>query len=163
MNKCKLALDVGCGNGDLIPVILTKAEKVIGVDRSPKMLEEARRLFDKNENRVSLRLGEIEHLPLSDGEADLAIVNMVLHHLSSPVIALQEIYRVLKSCSILILIDLLKHDDESMRIKYGDRWLGFSEDEIIKWLNKANFRMKESVQFNIKNGLKLLLNYSKKQ
>ena len=46
---------------------------------------------------VSLRIGELSHLPLRDCEADFASINMVLHHLSNPENALAEIRRVLRS------------------------------------------------------------------
>ena len=45
IKKCGLAVDIGCGNGDLIPYLLTFAEKVVGVDRSQRMLEQAKKLI----------------------------------------------------------------------------------------------------------------------
>ncbi|MBN1938372.1 MAG: ArsR family transcriptional regulator, partial [Candidatus Aminicenantes bacterium] len=41
--RCTVAADLGCGSGDQIPLLLKKAGRVIGVDRAPQMLEEARR------------------------------------------------------------------------------------------------------------------------
>ena len=43
MKKCRLAVDVGCGTGDLIPTLLANADNVIGVDRSQKMLGQAKK------------------------------------------------------------------------------------------------------------------------
>lgn len=156
-SRCKLAVDIGCGTGDLIPLLLSFADNVVGVDRSQKMLDEAKRGLSVNANRVSLRLGEVEHLPLSDNEADFVLANMVLHHLSSPMNALKEVFRVLKKRGSVIVVDFLKHNNELLRTKYGDRWLGFEEDEMKKWLIKTNFNIKEKAQYQIRGDLKLFI------
>ncbi len=163
MKKYRLAADVGCGNGDLIPVLLGHAEKVIGVDRSPKMLDQAKRLLSSEMERLSLRLGDLEHLPLSNNEADIAVANMVLHHLSSPLEAIHDVYRILKKHGSFIIVDFLKHKNEQLRKKYGDRWLGFEESEIKKWLLDSNFIIKEKNQFDLQSGLKLILYLAVKQ
>ncbi|MFH0974413.1 MAG: metalloregulator ArsR/SmtB family transcription factor [Spirochaetota bacterium] len=157
MKSCKLAVDVGCGTGDLIPTLLQHAENVIGVDRSAKMLEQAKRILFADADRLSLRLGDLEHLPLSDNEADFAVANMVLHHLSSPSEAINEISRVLRKKGSFVIVDLLKHSNETMRTKYGDRWLGFEKNEIENWLINTEFSLKESTEFEIQNNLKLNL------
>jgi SAM-dependent methyltransferase len=157
IKKCRLAVDIGCGNGDLIPVLLKHSEKVIGVDRSQKMLEHAKQHLSSDIERLSLRLGDLEHLPLSNNEADFAVANMVLHHLSSPLEAIQEVYRILKKRGSFILVDFLKHKNEQLREKYGDRWLGFEESEIKTWLIDSNFAIEEKNQYNLSNGLKMML------
>jgi ubiquinone/menaquinone biosynthesis C-methylase UbiE len=157
MKKCRLAVDVGCGTGDLIPTLLANADNVIGVDRSQKMLGQAKKNLSLNADRLSLRLGDLEHLPLSDNEADFAVANMVLHHLSSPLDAIEEIFRVLKRKGTFVIIDFLKHSSEQMRTKYGDRWLGFERQEIKKWLKAAKFIINDEAEFDIQNGLKVIL------
>jgi ubiquinone/menaquinone biosynthesis C-methylase UbiE len=163
MTKCRLAVDIGCGNGDLIPALLSKAENVIGVDRSEKMLEQARQNLSSEADRLSLRLGDLEHLPLSDSEADFAVANMVLHHLSSPLDAIKETLRVLKRKGAFVIVDLLKHTSEQMRTKYGDRWLGFEPHELKKWLRETKFAVIEEAEFDIQSGLKIILFLSVKQ
>ncbi len=124
------AADLGCGTGDLLPKLGARALRVIGVDRSPRMLERARERVAGNGKNIELRIGELEHLPLRDGEADAAVINMVLHHLTSPADGLREAYRVLKPGSGLVIVDLDKHDREELRNVYGHRWLGFSSGEM---------------------------------
>jgi ubiquinone/menaquinone biosynthesis C-methylase UbiE len=157
MNKCRLAVDIGCGTGDLIPSLLANADNVIGVDRSEKMLEQAKKNLSLDAERLSLRLGDLEHLPLSDNEADFAVANMVLHHLSSPLDAIKEIFRVLKRKGTFVIVDFIKHSSEQMRLKYGDRWLGFETHEIIKWLKDAKFVVTDEAEFDIQNGLKVIV------
>ena len=40
-----------------------------------------------------------------------------------------------------------------MRVKYGDRWLGFTEKEIKKWLNEAGFDFDKIKHFGLKKEL----------
>lgn len=147
-------VDLGCGTGDLLDFLKEKANRLIGVEKSPKMLEKARRRFAGSEKNIDLRIGELEHLPLREGEADLAVVNMVLHHLPDPTKALHEVHQVLKKGDFFIIVDLLTHDLEGMRERYGDRWLGFSEAEIKKWLKNSGFKLKKIDYFDLKKGLK---------
>lgn len=141
--------------GNYCFILKKKADRVIGIDRSAKMLEQARHRFSGNGNGIELRIGEIEHLPMRDAEADGAVVNMVLHFLPAPEIGLIEAARVLKKGNVLVIVDIDKHDNEEMRTRYGHRWLGFSESEIGAWLNNAGFVIDDASQYNIQKGLKL--------
>lgn len=130
---CGTAVDLGCGTAAVLSRLLPLARGVIGVDGSARMLELCRRRFsqeDLAEGRVSLRIGELSHLPLRDHEADFACINLVLHHLSAPEEGLREIRRIMAPGGRLFVADFLRHNDETMRSRYGDRWLGFEENEL---------------------------------
>jgi ArsR family transcriptional regulator len=148
------AVDLGCGTGDLLEALKEKANRVIGVEKSPRMLDAARRRFAGPGNNFDLRMGELEHLPLREGEADLAVISMVLHHLPEPAKALREVHRVLKKGNAFILVDLLSHELEGMRERFGDRWLGFSKEETGKWLKNAGFKIEKTEYFDLKKNLK---------
>ncbi len=152
VNKASTIVDLGCGTGDLLPLLTRKADHVIGVDRSSEMLNEAGETF-KNPS-VSLRIGELEHLPLRDMEADSAVINMTMHHLPDPLQVLIEIQRILKPDSQLVISDLLSHNLEILRQKFGDRWLGFNRDQLEAMLNKAGFVIKDFREFDLKKNLK---------
>lgn len=147
-------LDLGCGTGDLLEPLKARGNYIIGVDKSPKMLEAARRRFEGDGENIDLRIGQLEHLPLRDGEADLAVINMVLHHLPEPFKAIGEVGRVLKSGDRFVVVDLLRHQSEIMRERYGDRWLGFSREEIQKWLGESGFNFEKIDYFDLKKNLK---------
>jgi ubiquinone/menaquinone biosynthesis C-methylase UbiE len=150
--------DLGCGSGVLLPVLARKAASVIGVDASERMLLEARRRIQSNAaTNVELRLGELEHLPMRDSESDWVVVNLVLHHLRTPLAGLQEAARVIRSGGGLIVVDLEKHRDELMRSRFGDRWLGFSRNELESWLTEAGFRVEEIREFPLRPGLTAVL------
>lgn len=160
--SCHTVVDLGCGTGDLLPHLKETAHLVIGVDRSSNMLEEAHRRLADDDKKIDLRIGDIEHLPLRDGEADLGIINMVLHHLPSPQNAFFETHRVLKTGSSFIIVDFLRHQLEDMRQLYSDRWLGFSREEIVRWLANAGFQPGDIDYFDLNRGLQGFILRSKK-
>jgi len=147
-------VDLGCGTGDLLMSLTAKAQRVIGVEKSPRMLETARKRFLNFNSHIDLRIGELEYLPVRDGEADAAVINMVLHHLVDPQKALREVHRILKSGDAFVIVDLVSHQMENMRERYGDRWLGFSTDDIHSWLGIYDFAIQNTEYFNLKKGLK---------
>lgn len=151
--KCGVAVDLGCGTGDLLPLLSHKAKQVIGVDNSPGMLEEARKRHGFDASRVSLRVGELAHLPLRDGEVDCAVMTLVLHHVSEPEKVIAEIAKVIKNGKTFVLIDFSKHQNENMRTRYHDRWLGFTKSEIQTWLQRAGLVIEVETSIPLKNGL----------
>lgn len=133
-------VEIGVGTGGLLVQLSTRATRVIGVDHSPAMLEEARRrLSDGGINGVELRLGEMTHLPLPDAAVNCALLNMVLHHAADPLAVLTEIRRVLNSGGILVIADLARHEREAAREQLADQWLGFDDAELTVWLKSAGF------------------------
>ncbi len=155
MQTCDVAVDLGCGTGSVLERMLEKSREVIGVDGSPRMLELARRRFVEGADRVSLRIGELDHLPLRDGEADFACINMVLHHLSDPQAVLTEIRRVLRQGGLLFVADFDQHGNERMRTDYGDRWLGFELDHLSQMLETAGFSLQASRKQSVEKSLAL--------
>ena len=154
---CEIAADLGCGTGELLPAIREKARLVIGVDKSPKMLELAERRRALNGKGIELRIGEMEHLPMRDGEADAAVINMVLHHLPAPDAGIAEAGRVIRNGGTLIIVDLDKHHNEEMRSRYGHRWLGFSRKNVERWLSESGMTVADFAQFKVGSGLKVNL------
>lgn len=138
--ECRTIVEIGLGTGGLLPDLTAKADKVIGVDHSQAMLEEARRRLEQSGiSGVELRLGEMTHLPMSDSSADCAIINMVLHHAADPLAVLCEIRRIIEPGGVLVLADLGRHDREWVRERLADQWLGFEKTELEGWLNSAGF------------------------
>lgn len=91
-------VDIGCGPGtDLARLADAVGARgsVIGVDRDPRMLDEAgRRLADRA--NVGLRSGDIHDLPLADASVDRARVDRVMQHVMDPAKAMVEVRRVLR-------------------------------------------------------------------
>ena len=135
--------DLGCGTGELTATLAPFVQRVLAVDRSGDMLQVAlRRLADQP--NVDIRRGELEALPIADGELDAATLILVLHHLPDPSAALREAARVLKPGGRLLVADMLPHDHEEYRQQMGHVWLGFGEEQMRRFFNAAGL---EGVRF----------------
>jgi ubiquinone/menaquinone biosynthesis C-methylase UbiE/predicted transcriptional regulator len=135
--------DLGCGTGELTATLAPFVQRVIAVDRSGDMLQIAmRRLADWP--NADVRRGELETLPIADGELDAATLILVLHHLPDPSAALREAARVLKPGGRLLVADMLPHDHEEYRQQMGHVWLGFGEEQVRRLFNGAGF---EGIRF----------------
>jgi ArsR family transcriptional regulator len=145
--------DLGCGTGELLPRFAEKCRRVIGVDSSPEMLARARELVSGDSRSIELRLGELEHLPLGTGEVDVAVLNMVLHHVSLPAAGIREAARVLQHQGLLLITDFAKHDQEAIRKTYGGVWLGFSRNEMLQWLKDSGLQAETLQEHPVNHGL----------
>jgi ubiquinone/menaquinone biosynthesis C-methylase UbiE len=90
-------------------------------------------------SNVEVKRGELEALPIADGELDAATLLLVLHHVADPAAALSEAARVLKPEGRLLIADMLPHDREEYRQQMGHVWLGFSGDHLRGLLTAAGF------------------------
>jgi ArsR family transcriptional regulator len=131
--------DLGCGTGTVSEWLSQFSEHIIAVDSSKEMLEAARQNLGGRKH-VQLRQGSLEKLPVENGELDVALMMLVLHHLPEPRRVLAEAARALKSGGRLLVLDMLPHDHEEYRQTMGHVWLGFSEKQMTQWLNASGFK-----------------------
>jgi SAM-dependent methyltransferase len=130
--------DLGCGTGHVSSLIAPHVARVIAVDASADMVHAARRRL-KGVSNVEIRRGELEALPIDDGQLDVAIVTLVLHHAPDPVRTLAEVRRVLKPGGRVLVVDMMPHDRSEYQQQMGHVWLGFSEKTMKKHLETAGF------------------------
>jgi SAM-dependent methyltransferase len=131
--------DLGCGTGVVSEWLSLFCRRVIAVDASKEMLQAARENLGGNK-RVQLRHGSLEELPIENGGLDIALMMLVLHHMSDPKRVLVEAARVLTSGGRLLVLDMMPHDREEYRQTMGHVWLGFSEKQMTQWLHAAGFK-----------------------
>lgn len=132
--------DLGAGEGTLALMLAQRATKVIAVDNSERMVEFGRELVSRHGiANLEYRQGDMEELPVQDGEVDLVMIHQALHHALHPEKALGEAFRILRPNGRIVVLDLLKHDVEAARELYADVWLGFSQVELQEMLCQAGF------------------------
>jgi ArsR family transcriptional regulator len=130
--------DLGCGTGVVSEWIAPFAERVIAVDTSSEMLDAARGRLSGLKH-VAVRAGSLEKLPVKDGELDVVLAMLVLHHVPEPRRALTEAARALKSGGRILILDMMPHDREEYRQTMGHVWLGFGEKQLSQWLAVSGF------------------------
>ena len=142
----KVVVDLGAGEGTLSQLLAQRADQVIAVDHSEKMVAFGQNLAAQHGlDNLEYRYGDLEDVPVAAGEADLAIFSQALHHARHPDRALAEAARILKPGGCLVVLDLLQHNFEKARDLYFDTWLGFPEHELRAMVQAAGFEHVESL------------------
>jgi len=128
--------DLGCGTGHLTRLLAPFVQRVIGVDASSAMLEQARSHIGDMPN-VDLRSGELENLPLENAMLDAAVLALVLHNVADPAAVLREATRALRPGGRLLVLDMMPHNRDDLRQQLGHVWQGFSGDQVTTWMRHA--------------------------
>ena len=133
--------DLGSGEGLLSELLARRCKKVIAVDNSEKIVAYGAAKARKNGlKNLEFRLGDLQNPPIEAGSIDLVILSQALHHAADPSAAIAAACRLLRARGQILILDLLKHRFEKARETYGDRWLGFAESDLHRWLEDAGFR-----------------------
>lgn len=95
MLEGKCVLDLGCGYGWHCKFAVEKgAVQVLGVDLSPKMLQEAQRR--NGDNRIEYRVCGIEEYEYPTNRWDCVISNLALHYIENIDRVFQKVHETLK-------------------------------------------------------------------
>jgi arsenite methyltransferase len=143
-------LGSGAGNDVFVAARAVGAEgRVVGVDMTPEMISKARANAAKlGVRNVEFRLGEIEALPVRDGEADVVISNCVLNLVPDKRRAFSEIHRILKPGGRFTVSDIVVDGDlpEAVR-KSAELWAGcvagaLRKEEYLSLAEEAGFQVR---------------------
>lgn len=147
-------LDVACGTGLVSFVVAPYAREVVGIDISPGMLAKAREIRHRRDIRnVHFVLGEAHHLPFKDGEFDVVICRLAIHHFLNPIREMREMARVLAVGGRLIVSDTISSEDEREarlhnaleRLRDPSHARMLSQAELIQLIESAGLRVHDAL------------------
>jgi len=124
-------LDIGSGEGRILKLLGSRAQRAVGVDidADARQLARAELLLAGIEN-CSLRQGDMYELPFANGEFDTVILDDVLANAKQPMTAINEACRILKPGGRLLLLG-----------QAGAAGLDTFQNQLIVWCRTASLRM----------------------
>jgi ArsR family transcriptional regulator len=124
-------LDIGSGQGKILKLLGSRAQRAVGVDidADARQIARAELLLAGVEN-CSLRNGDMYDLPFADREFDTVVLDDVLGDATRPMTAISEARRLLKPSGRLFILG---------RADSGNT--GRFADQLTVWCRTANLRL----------------------
>ncbi|HEX5786683.1 MAG TPA: metalloregulator ArsR/SmtB family transcription factor [Woeseiaceae bacterium] len=104
-------IDIGCGQGRILKLLASRAQRAVGVD-----IDADARRFARAEvllaglPNCTLRKGDMYDLPFADREFDTVVLDDVLNDAEKPLAAIAEAQRLLKSGGRLLFLSSVSAD-----------------------------------------------------
>jgi ubiquinone/menaquinone biosynthesis C-methylase UbiE/DNA-binding transcriptional ArsR family regulator len=134
-------LDLGCGSGRLARLFASAGNAVTAVDNSEEQIRLAKSESAAGEENPAFILASMEATGLPAESFEVALLSQSLHHAADPAGVIREAHRLLAPRGRLLILDLLAHEEDWLRGKFGDFWLGFAEHDLRAWTEAAGFRI----------------------
>lgn len=139
-------LEMGCGNGNLYPLICPMSTKYFGIDFSENLVTMARNQSVRSGDRFEVN--NIKNTGLNSNRFDTIISYGVLHHTVEYVTILKEMCRLLKPGGHMILyepnrdaifIEMLRYFRKRLDKKFSSNQESFSKKELESLFTLAGF------------------------
>lgn len=98
-------LEIGIGSGLNLPLYPRAVSEVIGLDRSPKLLERTRAAKSTVSYSLGLVTGSAEAIPLDAGSVKTVVTSWTLCSIANIAEALHEVRRVLRADGCLLFVE----------------------------------------------------------
>ncbi len=161
MRPGQTVLDLGSGSGlDLILAAkkVGPTGKVIGLDMTPEMIETCRKnLKAAGIENGEVRQGEMEQMPVADGEVDWIISNCVINLSPEKEKVFAEAFRVLKPGGRVLVSDIVTLDLSDELREDINAWVGciggaVDEAEYVRLMRDAGFEDVKIVEKMVYDG-----------
>ncbi len=144
-------LDIATGTADCLLASVCQNPNIsqaFGIDLSQKMLEEGKIKVKKREcaHKITLSLGDANHLPFNSNKFDQTMIAFGIRNLQDPLIALKEMYRVLKPDGRSLILEFSLPKNPGLKFLYLIYLRNFvpliglifsGQFEAYKYLNKT--------------------------
>lgn len=149
-------MEVGPGQGELLKELAKRFDQLVALDNSEEMLALTRKHIAAKD-KIHFVQSSLESYDGREGQLDAVVLNMVLHHMSSPRQVFHKVAQLLKDQGCLVIADLCLHNQEWTRASCGDVWLGFDPQDLKEWAAGAGFMEDQSLYLGLKNGFQIQL------
>jgi len=149
-------MEIGPGQGELLVELAKRFDKLVALDSSEKMLTFTRNNVAIKDN-INFIQSSLEDFDPQNRHFDMVVLNMVLHHMSSPRQTFQKLKQMVRQDGFVLLADLCSHNQEWTRDLCGDVWLGFDPLDLKDWAISAGFIEDQSLYLGLKNGFQIQL------
>ncbi len=106
-------LDVACGPGLVACIFAAVARHVTGIDITPAMIEQAKKLQKKKGlANMTWQVGDVLPLPFADASFSLVITRYSFHHFLDPDAVLREMVRVCTPGGAVMVVDVVLPPDK---------------------------------------------------
>lgn len=115
-------LDIATGPGYIAEAFAKNSHEVVGMDLTEAMLDIARaRTKEHGVRNISFRTGDAQNLPFGEGEFDVVVCRLALHHVQQPAKVVTGMTRVCRPGG-LVLVEDIYGSEHAERAAYQDRW-----------------------------------------
>ena len=160
-NEQGRVLEIGPGDGDLLPTLAQRFAKVIAIDNAEPMLRRSHGVVADQTNVTFVMGDALAYCRMlagkPDRQLDLISLNMVLHHIADPAALVYALAGALKPGGVVLITDLCEHDQTWVRESCGDYWLGFAPDDLTEWAELAGLRPSGAEFLTLRNGFRVQL------
>jgi ubiquinone/menaquinone biosynthesis C-methylase UbiE len=114
-------LDIGCGQGRILKLLASRAQRAVGVDIDSDARRRARaELLLAGTPNTTLRQGDMMSLPFADQEFDTIILDDVLRDAPDPAAVIQEATRLLSPGGRMLFLAAVSDVDlKDLRVKFA--------------------------------------------
>jgi ubiquinone/menaquinone biosynthesis C-methylase UbiE len=127
-------LDIATGPGYIAEAFARAAREVIGVDLTAAMLAIGEERTKQNGvSNVSFRIGDAQSLLFEDGQFDVAVSRLALHHMQEPGRVVRQMARVCRLGGTILIEDIYASEHPE-RAKYQDHWENLRDPSHVRVL-----------------------------
>lgn len=138
-------IECGCGTGRILLALARKGVSCSGIDTSKNMLTLLKKKARKEKLDISVKQGDIEHIPFGDNIFDGVFSIHVLMHMQNIRTAVAEMYRIAKP-GARIVFDLPSRDSPWTKLSMlldpqKKRTLLYTRKQLMKELEGYDYRL----------------------